>query len=110
LLTEQTHPPDTLLLGCTHFPVLTGALRNVVGSTMHIVDSAQTTAIEVEERLRAAGLLRQQGLPSVRYLATDGAERFARVGSLFLGEELTPQAVEVVDLDAGVTPESPQET
>lgn len=98
LLADRTQPPDTVLLGCTHFPVLTGALRNVVGDAMHIVDSAQTTALEVESRLRTVGLLRVRGPAQLRFLATDGAERFARVGSLFLGEMISAAAVELVDL------------
>lgn len=98
ILTEGS--PDTLLLGCTHFPVLANALRKVVGPQIAIVDSANTTAVEVEERLRGAGLLRAAGASAVQFLATDGAERFARVGSLFLGETVRPEQVEIVDLGA----------
>jgi glutamate racemase len=99
--------PDTLVLGCTHFPVLAGALRVVVGPTIRIVDSAQTTAIELERQLRAAQLLRvgSTGTSTVRFLATDGADRFARVGSLFLGEPIDPAAIEIVDLNAAATVE-----
>lgn len=100
LLATRAPRPDTVLLGCTHFPLLTGALRNVVGADIHIVDSAQTTALDVETRLLATGRLRRDGVSQVRFLATDGAERFARVGSLFFGAPIAAADVEVVDLVA----------
>ncbi len=91
--------PDTLVLGCTHFPVLGEAIRRAVGPSVQIVDSAATTAASLAERLRRAGLLRTEGgARSVRLLATDGRERFARVGSRFLDRPIAPQEVELVDL------------
>jgi len=87
--------PDTLVLGCTHFPVLTDAIRAVLPSQVNLVDSAATAAEAVLDRLGAAA----QGAPgTVSWLATDGAARFARVGSGFLGEILRAEAVEIVDL------------
>jgi glutamate racemase len=90
--------PDTLVLGCTHFPVLAAAIRNLVGVRVRIVDSAETTARVVRTELTAAGLSRESGESEVRFLATDGAERFARVGSRFLGEAIAPEAVDLIDL------------
>ncbi|HEX2493963.1 MAG TPA: glutamate racemase [Steroidobacter sp.] len=90
---------DTLLLGCTHFPVLSSALRAVIGPDIAIVDSAHTTAAALTAEL----LVRQltAGAPSrgfAQLLATDAPERFARVGGRFLGIDVRPQDVEVVDL------------
>jgi len=92
--------PDTLVLGCTHFPVLAPAIRRAVGAGVAIVDSAATTAAALVEVLEAAGLRRPATQPGgrVRLLATDSAERFARVGGTFLGRPLAPADVEVVDL------------
>ena len=90
--------PDTLVLGCTHFPMLAGAIRAAVGSGIRIVDSAATTAKVVREQLAGARLLGGTGRTMVRFIATDGAERFARVGSRFLGQTLSPENVELVDL------------
>lgn len=92
---------DTLLLGCTHFPVLIEALRRVVGAGITIVDSAATTAAELAAQLRQAGLETSGGARRLSLLATDGAERFARVGSQFLGESFAASDVEVVDLGGG---------
>jgi glutamate racemase len=89
---------DTLLLGCTHFPVLIDALRPVVGSGVSIVDSAATTATALTEQLHAANLSTSAKLGRMTLLATDGPERFARVGSQFLQETVAASDVEVVDL------------
>ncbi len=87
--------PDVLVLGCTHFPVLAPAIRAVLPESVRIVDSAETTAEAVRRALapRVAG-----GRGSVTWLATDGAERFARVGGIFLGEPLQAGTVEIIDL------------
>ena len=90
--------PDTLVLGCTHFPMLANAIRAAVGPSVRIVDSAATTAKVVREQLAGARLLTGSGRTMVRFLATDGPERFARVGSRFLGQTLSPEDVELVDL------------
>ncbi|MDH4166816.1 MAG: glutamate racemase [Gammaproteobacteria bacterium] len=91
--------PDTLLLGCTHFPVLVPALRKVLGPDVAIVDSAATTAVSLADVLAGRGVLRHdQAAGRVTLLATDGPERFARVGAVFLGRPLAPADVEIVDL------------
>lgn len=91
--------PDTLVLGCTHFPMLAGAIRRAVGERVQIVDSAATTAASVGAQLREAGLTTTAGAGGgVRLLATDGPERFARVGSRFLQRLIAPDEVELVDL------------
>jgi glutamate racemase len=87
---------DCLVLGCTHFPLLKDTIAEVAGPDMKLVDSGETVAVAVEKLL--AGKTRNGGKGSARYLATDGPERFARVGSLFLGETIDPSDVEMVDL------------
>jgi len=90
---------DTLLLGCTHFPVLTSTLARVVGNSVGIVDSARTTAAVLAQQLQQNRLLRNEGRSAaLRLMATDGPERFARVGSRFLGESFAVDQVELVDL------------
>ncbi len=93
--------PDTLLLGCTHFPVLRAALQSVLGGAVTIVDSADTTAAAVVTLLRGRSLLANtpvaQQLPEVRFLATDGRERFARVAAYFLDRPIAAATVELID-------------
>ncbi len=92
--------PDTLLLGCTHFPPLRRALAAVVGEHVTIVDSAATTALAVKEALAVSQLQSTctQGQGTCHFMTTDHVERFARVGGLFWGQELESHAVEHVDL------------
>jgi glutamate racemase len=93
--------PDTLVLGCTHFPLLLPVIRDVVPPGVRIVDSAATTARSVCRVLSGSGGGARGsagGRGSVRWLATDGAARFANIGSRFLGESIRPDQVEVVDL------------
>ena len=86
--------PDTLVLGCTHFPVLAGAIRAVIPDSVRIVDSAETTAAAVLAQLENPA----PGRGAVRWLATDGAARFARVSGTFLGTALHADDIEIIDL------------
>lgn len=88
--------PDTLVLGCTHFPVLCNAIRAVLPAHVRIVDSAQCISAAVSLELRASGRLEGRG--RTRWLATDGAARFARVSSTFLGEAIRADEIEIIDL------------
>ena len=90
--------PDTLVLGCTHFPIFAEQIAKAAGHGVTLVDSAETTASEVARLLRAQNLERQGAGEAPIFLATDAAERFARVGSLFLGRAIDTAQVELVDL------------
>jgi len=90
--------PDTLVLGCTHFPLLASAIAHAAGGHVTLVDSAETTAAEVSFLLDTHGMRRKGSAEAAIFLATDAAERFARVGSQFLGRTIDPAQVEVVDL------------
>jgi len=110
IVREYLHPffaaeqsrPDSIILGCTHFPILRPAIRAVAGDGTRIIDSAGTTATAVEELLRSHGLVREEpgsdGRSGLELLATDGARRFARVGGTFLGTALVAADVRIVDL------------
>jgi glutamate racemase len=90
--------PDTLVLGCTHFPALAAAITAVLPKHVRVVDSALTTAVEVARRLQGAAGATRENAGRTTWLATDGAARFARIGSTFLGETLAADAIEIVDL------------
>ncbi len=96
--TPEPPCPDTLVLGCTHFPMLADAIRAAVGPNVRIVDSAATTARSVRELLDRQRLTRQAGEGTTRFLATDSVERFARIGSHFLERPIDTSEVELVDL------------
>jgi len=101
--------PDCIVLGCTHFPPLAQAIASVVGKDVILVDSATTTAEAVKHELKRLGLL-QPDLPDaggrrgetpfgrLHFLTTDAPDRFAKVGSLFLGMDINPGQLELVAL------------
>jgi glutamate racemase len=89
---------DTVVLGCTHFPLLAGAISRQLGPERRVVDSAATTARAAQRTLAARQLNRMTRGGRVEFLATDSPERFARVGARFLGGSIAARAVETIDL------------
>ena len=90
---------DTVVLGCTHFPLLASAIANQLGAARRVVDSAATTATAARAVLANRGLLRAPGRAGgVILMATDSPERFARVGARFLGSSIAVREVETIDL------------
>jgi glutamate racemase len=81
---------DTLVLGCTHYPLLTGLLSVVMGPTVTMVSSAEETAKEVYRVLTERDLLRSDDAPSPRheFRATGAADSFLRLSRRFLGPEV----------------------
>jgi glutamate racemase len=82
---------DTLVLGCTHYPLLTGVISYVMGDGVTLVSSAEETAKDVYRTLVAQDLLRDGDLPAPRhrFVATGDPEPFARLARRFLGPEVT---------------------
>ncbi len=76
---------DTLVLGCTHYPLLAGVIADVMGDKVALVDSARTTAEAVRETLVRYGLVRRSGSGSVSFFVTDVPDRFIKVGARFMG-------------------------
>lgn len=79
---------DTLILGCTHYPLLKKAIRKFMGAAVRLVDSAEETAKEVEHTLKARALARKVGKGGHSFFVTDAPDRFIKVGRRFLGEKV----------------------
>jgi glutamate racemase len=81
---------DTLVLGCTHYPLLTGMISLVVGERVTLVNSAEETAKDVYRVLVREGLGRDEDAPAPvhRFLATGEPGAFTRLGRRFLGPEI----------------------
>lgn len=95
---------DTLVLGCTHYPLLKEIIGAFMGPQVALVDAGAQCAGFVAEKLDTLGLLsggRKAGPP--RLFVSDATGDFARLASLFLGEDVT-HAVEQVDLSACAVP------
>lgn len=79
---------DTLILGCTHYPLLTGVISYVMGDSVTLVSSAEECAKEVYRVLTQQSLLAEATTPTHRFLTTGQPEAFTRLGQRFLGPEL----------------------
>lgn len=91
--------PDTLLLGCTHFPLFRNTIQKLVGPDVRIVDSAIATAKEAQAQLASHDLLNQNGKPGKSaFLTTDNLERFVKTGRHFLGALMPESMVQLVNL------------
>jgi glutamate racemase len=96
------HEADTLVLGCTHYPLLKPLLKRVTPQHVTIVDSAESTAKAVAARL--AELVpapvrdgeERRSTPRLKFFATDSTEKFQRLGERFLGHPI--EGVQHVDL------------
>lgn len=90
------HDIDTLVLGCTHYPLLKPTLRSLLGEQVTLVDSAAETAKSVQDILHRNGLLRRTPPAPARFFVTDLPTRFEQVGGSFLGDLLSNvQQVEI---------------
>ena len=80
---------DTLILGCTHYPLLKGVLHNVMGPGVQLVDSAREVALQVKELLTREKLLRTRLGPCRHmFIVSDEPEQFRRLSSRFLGKSV----------------------
>lgn len=79
---------DTLLLGCTHYPLLRGLFERVLGAGVRIVDSAGATAAAVSKKLSELRLARARRSGSQSFFVTETPERFVRVGRRFIGDQV----------------------
>jgi glutamate racemase len=80
---------DTLVLGCTHYPLLKPVIGEVVGRGVRLIDSAEETATETGRLLAENGLCAEPGSPvRHRYVASDAPDHFSRMASRFLGKPI----------------------
>lgn len=79
---------DTLILGCTHYPLLTGVISYVMGDDVTLVSSAEECAKDVYRMLADTGLMRGEGEPSYRFVTTGAPDEFETIGRRFLGPEM----------------------
>lgn len=79
---------DTLILGCTHYPLLTGVISYVMGGQVTLVSSAEECAKDLYRMLASHELMRDGGEAAYRFLTTGTASEFETIGRRFLGPEL----------------------
>lgn len=79
---------DTLILGCTHYPLLLEAIKKVTGDGIFLIDSAKPTAQELKKILEEKNLLSENSDPTHQFFVTDAPERVFDVAGHFFGSEL----------------------
>ena len=80
---------DTVVLGCTHYPLLKNVIAEVMGEKVTLIDSAVEISYEIKATLEALGMSREERGNSLRkFFVTDSPERFLKVGEKFLGQTL----------------------
>jgi glutamate racemase len=88
---------DTLVLGCTHFPLLSASIQQVMGSGVQLISSAEETAREVADTLGRRGHLAPEGEPTYTFATTGDPSEFSKLGSRVFGQAIG--AVESVGLE-----------
>lgn len=76
---------DTLILGCTHYPLLKNILQEVLGPSVKLIDSAEQTALEAEEMLESFKIRRRGGAGRREFFVSDAPERFLKLAKRLLG-------------------------
>jgi glutamate racemase len=79
---------DTLVLGCTHYPLLTGVISYVMGDNVTLVSSAEETAKDLYRTLVEKDLLNEPGSPTYKFIATGDTDSFSKLARRFLGPEV----------------------
>jgi glutamate racemase len=93
-----TNGVDTVVLGCTHYPLLKRVIGEAVGRRITLIDSAEETAAETARVLREADLEAPPGaVPTYRFVASDDPMQFVELGQRFLGTAI--ESVEIRTLD-----------
>ena len=85
--------PDTLVLGCTHYPLLRANIESRLPPSIKVIDSAEATAAQV---VSALGTIAPIESPLRRFYATDSVQKFRSLGTRFLGQPI--KSVELLDL------------
>ncbi len=92
----KDHDVDTLILGCTHYPLLSSDIQKAVGDKVQLINSAEETASEVAEILKRKDQLRSNNNANYRFISTGDSSKFNKLGSRFLGKEI--ESVETIKL------------
>ena len=89
---------DTLILGCTHYPLLEKTIQNIMGNNVSLIDSGRETAKAVKQVLIETGLLNRSGkFGQDKFFVSDIPMKFEEIGSRFLGKKL--DNVERIDFE-----------
>ena len=88
---DRQNRPDTLILGCTHFPLFENPIREILGADVELINSGAAAAQDLD-------LASSEAVPGLKFLATDDPAKFAVSAGKFFGQNLLPHDVELIDI------------
>lgn len=87
---------DTLILGCTHYPLLESSISKEMGENVKLINSGKETALHVAKKLRESGLLnKNNSQPTYQFYVSDGINNFAKHAKLFLKKEISDKVKQI---------------
>ena len=92
---------DTLILGCTHYPILTTVIKEVIGKNISLVDSGKATAEVVMDVLKKNGILSEESNGEVHSFVTDSKQSFQKVITKALTPEINISIKSITRIDIG---------
>ena len=91
---------DTLILGCTHFPVLAPVISEILGEGVTLINMGKSTALAIKERLTETDALRNEDAPSEKeFFVSDKTQTFKETAAVLLGESADKLLIEQVDIN-----------
>ena len=88
---------DTLILGCTHYPLIRSTIRRLMGDGVTLVNPAYETAVSLRRLLKQEGIYRNSGIPEYHFYVSDGAEKFSSFANSILPVELVETQLVPID-------------
>ncbi len=89
---------DTLILGCTHYPLLKEKIQKIVGDSVVLIDSGAAAADSAFEWLKSKEMLNDKHVGNYRYFVSDSTEDFAKLGGMFLSKPIN-EDIEKIDIE-----------
>ena len=87
---------DTLILGCTHYPIISKAIQNFMGQSVTLIDSGKETAIHVKKALKSLDLMsKRKSRGKCEFFVSGSVENFSRTAGLFLGYDIASNVYKV---------------
>ncbi len=89
---------DTLILGCTHYPLLKEKIQRIMGDKVSLIDSGAAAAEGAYRWLKSADMLNNKQFGSYKYFVSDSTDDFTKLGSMFLNKTIS-ESVEKIDIE-----------
>lgn len=86
---------DTLILGCTHYPLLRSVIAKTMGAKVKLIESGEPTARKLHEILQRNGLLRSEQKPFYEFYFTDSPEKVVKIAERFFGQKLPGKIIKI---------------